>query len=398
MIDDKALCSMGVYGLAARSAARFRIYVEITAKEGDTIMAGLGTALSRMVVGYNYPWAFNKYGLYFGPHPAEPWMDRWLDLFEKNLVEIGDLGLKVLRIFLLCGGENYGTLPSRPLNGRAAFEPPRPIDAKFLEDLERMLSIVRSSKTGIKLVPSLVDFGFFGPIYGNSGGRRDIARMDAAREAFFETALDPFLAVGKSYADQIYAWEVINEPYWNCHFISPPLYRSWRALPRIPLVRASEMKIFLTHALRRIEAAGFESTVGHRFYRDLKLWPGGTRPQFHYYAKQFLWFADPGTIPEHAETAGAFIGEIDAGIDHGKPWPELNGVDRDPERRIFERLLLLERKGYKLTLIWPELGWSAPNETDPLRWQERLADPLKITEQTKQGIKRFTQRSGALPP
>jgi len=345
-----------------------------------------------MTVGYNYPWGFNQYGLYFGPHPAVSWMDRWLEFFEKNLVEIDDLGLKVVRIFLLCAGENYGALARGPERGQVTFEPPRPIDPKFLDDLERMLAIVKNCKADIKLVPSLVDFGFFGPVYGNSGRRGDIARVAAVREAFFETVLDPFLAVGKRYADQIYAWEVMNEPYWNCHFIAPPLYRgSLRALPRIPLVKSLDMKAFLEGALRRIEAAGFESTVGHRFYKDLERWPGGTRRQFHYYARRILGLGDPGRIPDYAETGGAFIGEIDSGTGHGNLWPELGGADRDPEQRLFERLRLLDKKGYKLALVWPELGWSAPDEADPARWQERLGDPLKVAEHTKQAISRFTR-------
>lgn len=347
----------------------------------------------RMAVGLNYPWAFNKYGLYFGPHPAEPWMDRWIDFFKKNLAEIDDLGLRVVRIFLLCAGQNYGKLPDKT----GVFVPPRPIDPKFLEDLERMLEIVRDSGTGIKLIPSLVDFGFFGPTYGNSGSRQAIAQDAAAREAFFESLLDPFLAVGKRYAGQIYAWEVINEPYWNCCFISPPIYRGrFNVLPRIPLVKADAMRELLEAALRRIEAAGFESTVGHRFYSDLKRWPGGTRPQFHYYAKTLLWFGDPKRIPDYAETGGAFVGEIDAGLGFGKLWPELGGVDRDPERRVIERLSLLERKGYKLTLLWPEQEWCCP--TDPAKWDEDLADPLKLTEEAKAGIRRFTKgpRGGSI--
>lgn len=345
-----------------------------------------------MVVGYNYPWAFNKYGLYFGPHPGEPWMDRWLEFFAKNLVELGELGLRVVRLFLLCGGENYGALARDPSRGEVAFAPPRELDAAFLRHLEQTLEAVRDSGTGIKLVPSLIDFGFFGPAYGNSGGRWDLARDAALREAFFDAALTPFLDKSKPYADQIYAWEVMNEPYWNCHFYSPPIYRGpLSALPRRPLVRTRDMKTFLEAALQRIEAAGFQSTVGHRFYADLKRWPGGTRPQFHYYAKRVLWLGDPGTIPHYNETGGAFVGEIDAGASHGKLWPELKGADRDPERRVFERLLLLERKGYKLALVWPELEWSAPDARDPARWQAELCDPLKLNEATKRGIKRFTR-------
>jgi hypothetical protein len=339
-----------------------------------------------MAVGLNYPWAFNKYGLYFGPHPAEPWMDRWLDFFKKNLAEMADLGLRVVRIFLLCAGQNYGKLPDSP----GEFAPPSPIDPKFLEDLERMLESVRGSGTGITLIPSLVDFGFFGPAYGNSGSRQVLTRDAAAREAFLNTLLDPFLEVAKPYKGQIYAWEVINEPYWNCSLISPPIYPGrFNFLPRLPLVKMDGMKAFLEAALRRIEAAGFESTVGHRFYSDLKRWPVGTRPQFHYYAKRWLWLGDPRPIPDHAETGGAFVGEIDAGLGFGKPWPELDGVDLDPDRRVVARLSLLERKGYKLALLWPEKEWACP--ADQARWDDDLADPLKLTDEAKAGIRRFTE-------
>jgi hypothetical protein len=343
-----------------------------------------------MTLGCNYPWAFNKYGLYFGPHPAEPWMDRWLEFFAENLLEIAALGLKVVRIFLLCAGENYGKLVFRA-GGRVAFDPPRPIDAKFLEHLERMLETVKASGTGIKLVPSILDFGFFGPVVGNSGGRWELAGGARLRDAFLATVLDPFLTAARPYVEHIHAWEVINEPYWNCHFFAPPLYRGpFRMFPHLPRVTVDAMRSFLNAALERIEAAGFESTVGHRFYADLAYWPGGTRPQFHYYGKRVLSFGDPKTIPAYAETGGAFIGEIDPGDAYGRLWPELHGADRDPRRRAFERLKLLARKGYRLSLVWPELGWSAPEDKDPVAWQAHLADPLKLTPETKDGIKQFT--------
>lgn len=346
-----------------------------------------------MTLGYNYPWAFNKYGLYFGPHAAEPWMDRWVEFFRANLLEINALGLKVLRIFLLCAGENYGRLSAGPTMGEVSFDPPRPIDATFSHHLEQMLAAVRESGTGIKLIPSLVDFKFFGPVIGNSGGRGCLTRDARRRDTFLHTVLDGFLDISRPYAEQIYAWEVINEPFWNCSSFAPPLYPGqFPMLPRAPLVSAREMKLFLKAALRRIEAAGFESTVGHRFYGDLARWPSGTRPQFHYYAKSLMGLGDPWRIPAYAETGGAFIGEIDLTDTHTNPWPELRGADRNPSRRALERLMLLERKGYTLALIWPELGWSGPHEKDPAKWHEKLADPLKLTEQTKDGIKQFTAR------
>ena len=162
-------------------------------------------------------------------------------------------------------------------------------------------------------------------------------------------------------------------------------------LPRLPRVNVEAMRIFLSAALGRIAAAGFESTVGHRFYEDLQYLPAGSRPQFHYYGKRILWFGDPEAIPAYAETRGAFVGEIDSGDAYGKLWPELHGADRDPKQRVFERLTLLARKGYTLTLLWPEVGWAAPTDKDPAAWRANLSDPLRLRPETKDGIKRFTQ-------
>src|SRR5688500_13895763 len=66
-----------------------------------------------MKVGFNYPWAFNKMGLYFGPHPDERWMDRWLSFFKENLIELKRLGIEVVRIWLLCNGTNSGPRPTK---------------------------------------------------------------------------------------------------------------------------------------------------------------------------------------------------------------------------------------------------------------------------------------------
>lgn len=345
-----------------------------------------------MIIGYNYPWAFNKYGLYFGPHAGEPWMDRWLDFYAQNLLEARDLGFEVVRIFLLCNGQNYGELPSGSAPGEPSFRPPIPADPAFARDLVRMLEITRDSNTGIRLIPSLVDFYFFGPIRGNSGGRSCVAKDPAVREAFFQSALDPLLRASAPYKEQIFAWEVTNEPYWASHYVSPPMHGS--LMPKRPFVSMSSMNELLTGALDRIERAGFESTVGHRFFRDLSRWPGGTRPQFHYYAKSFLWLADPRKIPEHAETGGAFIGEIDSGGRFGKPWPELRGLDLDPARRAYERLRLVERKGYPLALLWPECEWCGPDTSGGAEFNAKLSDGLRLDPPTKDAIRRYVNERG----
>ena len=76
------------------------------------------------------------------------------------------------------------------------------------------------------------------------------------------------------------------------------------------------MSTFIREALNIIEAAGFPSTVGHRFLGDLtreslpgSAMPGGTMPQFHYYAKKAPSLGklqipgDPDAIPDFADLA-----------------------------------------------------------------------------------------------
>jgi hypothetical protein len=179
-------------------------------------------------------------------------------------------------------------------------------------------------------------------------------------------------------------------------------YDKWKwttYLPHGPTVQESVMGDFLTEACKHIEAAGFASTVGHRFFSDLNDLPTGTKPQFHYYA-QAVPLGDPGDIPD--ATGEVFIGEIGASTSHGKPWPALKGRDaNDAKSRIFERLKHVARKGYKLALVWPDLAWW---EVDPMKivppgrdrvvtWDEFAADPidpLELSSGAQEGVSLFT--------
>ena len=129
--------------------------------------------------------------------------------------------------------------------------------------------------------------------------------------------LKPFLAVSAEPAlrKTIFAWEVINEPRWPLTNVS--LINLLPGVPPRPHTSTlgndldqEEMSTFIREALNIIEAAGFPSTVGHRFLGDLtreslpgSAMPGGTMPQFHYYAKKAPSLALPSQNPGSSEPA-----------------------------------------------------------------------------------------------
>jgi hypothetical protein len=374
---------------------------------GDEPQPGVATTLHTMEVGYNYPWAFNKYGLHIGPRDLEhePPLGTNSDVpmfrdtvanppegtLAKNLTFLRDeLNIRKVRMFLLCNAWNYG---SRPLVSKGIFFVPD-LHPLFLKHFRSMLEVFAAKE--MQILPSLIDFAAFyeldGPNQGAGSGRTEIART--GRKKFFETVLTPFLEIAKEpgLRKTIFAWEVINEPRW-------PLTQSPPFAPPRPHTRTTgpdlgtdEMAVFISEALALIQSAGFESTVGHRFLDDLKsLMPTGTKPQFHYYALTVPFVAkisipgDPPSIPLFADlsadsrTKNAFVGEFHS--DPNRLWPDCAGTDNSLRTAAFQRLSVLEKKGYKLAFIWPDGG---PPDADKV-------DGLKISPDTILSIKQFTR-------
>jgi len=191
------------------------------------------------------------------------------------------------------------------------------------------------------------------------GGRQDVAIDSVKRKKFFDGVLEPLVQASVPFKDQIFAWEVMNEPSWLIR-PGPP----FGPVASDSLMNESVLRTFLQEALDRIEAHpefGQKSTVGHRFITDLAKLPTGKLRQFHYYAKTTV-AEDPSVIPDHA-TTNAFVGEFSPEFngnlfdrirsDPGASWPELKDRDRPATLTVSRRLQLLSDKGYALAMVWP---------------------------------------------
>jgi hypothetical protein len=367
-----------------------------------------------MEVGYNYPWASNKFGSWIGPqgrqdHWPRDYAQQWKDLpfrdsIKRNLKILHDHGISVVRWFLLGNGFNYGLPPtslqffsrdgqhSLVSDTHWSFEPPEKLDDLFLNHFTQLLEI--HSKEKMKLIPSLVGFEFFATHETRgtaAGGRTDVATDPQKRNKFLFTVLGEFLRVSLPYKETIYAWEVINEPAWDVRKITP---KQTGYVPHDQWVDNRSLNTFISLSLDWIKHKGFESTVGHRFRSDLLNMPTGTKPQFHYYAEHWGDYSDPNQLPRADQVSGAFLGEIGsvvgAGFEsnetpnkqiYGQPWKNefRDGRDQDPQKVVYERLIHAKNQGYSLAMLWPELR---DDNVDS-------ADGIKITLQKLAQVKRF---------
>lgn len=379
-----------------------------------------------MRLGFNYPWSRNSYSGDFGPDfnvSASEWyannqletkgnlaaipLHKLFEFLPQNLRDLRGLGISVVRWFILGNGNAYGPpptpVPALPTAapgiagapdispGDWSFTPPSVLDKRFRRDFAAVLAAFKNAD--MQLIPSLIDFKFGSNLYAGPnvngtfyGGRADVMRDITKRGVFLDTVLAELLAASKDFAGQIYAWEVINEPFWLCHQFgelsgNPPFSRT-------PEVSIDQMKTFLIEATKRIEAAGFPSTVGHRYFSDLSVLPSGSTRQFHYYAKRpFPGYSDPSGIKDqHLFTISPIpvLGEFDSDLNlHSNPWPDLKGGDT-----TLARLRLLESVGCRLALIWPDLP-----DSDPVILSK---DIIKLSEKTRMEIAAFTH--GVLPP
>lgn len=335
-----------------------------------------------MQVGVNYPWF--DYGWDFGLGPP-PWRGnrgtpRWFDHVDDHLERLGDLGISVVRWFILADGLTYGTGDHAPRpEGAIAewrFEPP-PASEDILDHFEELLQRFERTRTAgvppIQLIPVLIDFHFCeagmrpveeiepgDPLRTRvdpgwvKQGRGDAVRDPAKRSRFLDGVLDRLLRVSTGHRDVIYAWELMNEPDW--------ITRGWHPDPFAePPIPERAMREFFEDGKQRIRTAGFKPTIGFGSARTLQR-SGVTAEinQFHYYPNGRTRLEQHAFDPRFPGIIGEFATST-ADI-----WPDLT----TPVQGIGHRLQLAEDRGYPLALPWSFLAedrhtdWSPAVERD----------------------------------
>jgi hypothetical protein len=336
-----------------------------------------------MLVGVNYPWL--DYGWDFGLGPPS-WRGslstpRWYGEIDRHLRHLHDLGVGVVRWFVLADGLTYGTGPDAPKphatrEGEWRFEAP-PMAPEIVEHFAELLRRFALFNAGVTrpilLLPVLIDFHFCergalrvlkpdpadpmktiqDPDWVKQG-RADAITQTVRRRRFLDQALEPLLQVSQDQADVIYAWELINEPEWITNGWHPDRRRDHP-------VDEPAMRAFLDEGKARIRGAGFKPTIGFALIETLRNagmtaeinqfhhYPGGTRrlPR-HVFDPQF-----PVIIGEFATAAT-------------DTWPDLLVEGQ----RVLERLNLCSRQGYPLAMPWSFLtndrhtDWTAAVEQD----------------------------------
>jgi hypothetical protein len=336
-----------------------------------------------MLVGVNYPWL--DYGWDFGLGPLS-WRGslttpRWYGEIDRHLRHLHDLGVGVVRWFVLADGLTYGTGAGAPQTdplreGEWRFDPPA-LDPEIVEHFSELLRRIGLFNTGVArpilLLPVLIDFHFcergarrvLKPAPANPSktvqdpdwvkqGRADALTKAPKRRRFLDNALEPLLRASRDHAGTIYAWELINEPEWITNGWHPDRRRDHP-------ISGPAMRAFLEEGKQRIRAAGFKATIGFALFETLSKsritadvnqfhhYPGGTRrlPR-HAFDPQF-----PGIVGEFA-TAATDI------------WPDL----LIQGQRVLERLSLCSKQGYPLAMPWSFLtndrhtAWTAEVEQD----------------------------------
>jgi len=331
-------------------------------------------------VGVNYPWF--DYGWDFGLGPPS-WRGtrttpRWYDEIDRDLHHLQDLGVSVVRWFILADGLTYGIGEEAPRLGgwfrrRWHFDPP-PLNGEvvghFNELLTRFDAANHDGTHQIQLLPVFIDFHFCqpgvlsvvvpetsgrSPIVHDPGwvkqGRAEAISNGAKRTRFLEAALDPLLEASQKWHNVIYAWELINEPDWVTEGWSPNPQRE----PRVP---ESSMRAFIDEGSERVRRAGFKPTVGFGSAATLR------RCGIVADVSQFHHYPNGVTALDRQEFDLGILGEFATAPTD--VWPDLSNSGQS----VLNRLRLAEGCGYSLALPWAfrsqdrHTTWSSSVEED----------------------------------
>jgi len=410
---------------------------------------------ARIRVGFNYPWSHELYGAQIGPDPwVSPWDTEWprqerlaasgkvgppdiplpplFKQVERNLTSLKNMGIEVVRWFLLGNFFSYGVGGAQRKHHLVPpgfeiwdydFTPPARPDPRYKFHFEELLKIFK--KTKMKFMPVFCDFPIAeGCEHGTdrlntrvAGRRADCITDPKKRDvllAFMQELVD--VAARTDYKDVVEAWDVCNEPYWLSSpifgLISVPPFIVRRG-PDLVLrggVMSRKVVIDFLDAALKIVKGRLKSTVGHRYYQDLSIYPNGDVPQFHYYATKIQlpgalsvvadisWHIDPESIPklsgDNRPILGEFAPQQSAFGGWKVPDPDVKGF---LDRNTSDRLKLLEDKGYRLVLIWNQKMLRPKKKKDgtPILDDKghqayKAEDWVKLTEEVRKDITRYT--------
>lgn len=311
-------------------------------------------------LGLNAPWV--DCGWDFGAPPPAWDLDGthragWRARMQARVRETRELGLSVLRWFVLANGANLAPLPRWDAGVARWRWEPLPLGDAFYTDLGALLETCAAE--GVKLLPSLTSFGMFehrddvfaerakSPSARGLPGLRMAALSDpAARAAFDEGVIAPLVCFLAARAPQLLAIEIINEPEWATR-------GALHGDARSESVRFADMLAFIRTTSAHIRAAGLDATVGFVRHPTNTSWESLSRltsgeglglslGQVHHYP------SDAERLPFHDASLGpCIVGELATRFDVLPRWSDLSGVDS-----LSARVSHIEASGFDGALLW----------------------------------------------
>jgi hypothetical protein len=283
---------------------------------------------ARFVVGANLPWI--DYGTDFGTsawHVSGGISGREASLarLEETLQTLGDDGIPLVRVFVLCDGRSGVRFDGGGL--------PIGLDDEVFRDFDAL--VTTASRCGVRLMPVLLDFHLCKPLQivdgVQLGGRGHLIATVDGRAATIDHVVEPIVRRYGTH-EAIAVWDVFNEPEW-CLRLLPALSRSFDPF--------EAMQAFLRSAVSAVRAASKQPvTVGSAGTWQLDL----VRPlgldvyQIHWY-ERFGWRALEQPVAELGLDAPAILGEFSGRSD-----------------RILDVLHSARRAGYRGALVWSVLA------------------------------------------
>ena len=178
------------------------VIVSIAAEPGSTITFN---GKEYYINGINVPW--NSFGSDVGTH------HEWGALYDPSFFstffqECGTNGINCVRLWIHCDGRST---PEFDEEGAVTG-----LDANFLGDFDDILRIAREN--GVMVMPCLWSFDMTKDFTADAGKyaglHADLIQDSVKTRSYIDNALIPMVE-HLADADNLFAWEIINEPEWS---------------------------------------------------------------------------------------------------------------------------------------------------------------------------------------